>query len=63
MKGLFIRNGNKIRINQMYELLQHELGNNAELATWYNNNQMKARDIFDSLSKQNDATGFFEYRG
>ena len=47
----------------MYELLQHELGNNAELATWYNNNQMKARDIFDSLSKQNDATGFFEYRG
>ena len=58
-----MRNGNKIRMTQMHQLLNEELAKNPEQIEWYNRNVEQARALFDSLSKRNDNTGFFEYRG
>ena len=47
----------------MLQLVSVELSKNPELAKWYNQNSKEAKDVFESLSKRNDATGYFEYRG
>ena len=60
---LFLRTGNKIRIAQMLQRVSVELSKNPDLAKWYNQNSKEAKDVFESLSKRNDATGYFEYRG
>ena len=50
-------------MTQMHQLLNEELAKNPELIEWYNRNVEQARALFDCLSKRNDNTGFFEYRG
>lgn len=62
-QDLFTRNGNRIRINQINDLVKRELTKRLELGKWYERNNAKAADIFQSLSRRNDGTGFFEYRG
>ena len=47
----------------MLQLVSVELSKNPDLAKWNNQNSKEAKDVFESRSKRNDATGYFEYRG
>ncbi|CBK24558.2 uncharacterized protein [Blastocystis hominis] len=62
-QDLFTRNGNRIQIDQINVLVMRELSKRLELGKWYQRNAAKAAEIFQSLSRRNDGTGFYDYRG
>ena len=63
MKDTFIRNGGKIRQEQLGKLLGLELEKNAKLKEWYTKNVISANKMVSLCTKLDAVTHMVTFRG